>query len=497
MGQKINRLFLPAVHTFVCLFGMASWLDINGLWIQLPILVNYLPEGWALASYLILIIQIANIGPIVFSVANKFTTRKIEIPTNYIIIVVGVIACLLLVPFWDRTSYVNGREHSTAFLILSGLLALVDCTSSLSFLAFMSSFPREFMSSYFVGEGFSALVPSVLGLIQGVGGNPECLDHTYINTTIIGNRTVNTTSYVTEYYYPPPRYSVELYFTLLAILLCLSLASFALLVHVPKISGIQENEKRGRNASDEKSVDNSFELYDVDKLTATELYDKGHGKSNPSDGKHAHMQDEFARKESNVSIYLGKETSHDSEKILTGTNTAFLSRGDWIYLLALQAWSCCLTNGVMPSIQSYSTLPYGNQAYHLAVTLGLTMIPTASLCVHWLPAKSNLSVGVLSGLATLVSAYILYLSLMSPYPPLCGNVWGPTLSVISWLMFYFIFTYVKVSIGGRFRELGRSALIWYGGVTQIGSFLGAIVIFPLVNVLYLFESNDPCQFTCY
>ena len=43
-------------------------------------------------------------------------------------------------------------------------------------------------------------------------------------------------------------------------------------------------------------------------------------------------------------------------------------RGDIWPLLVVQCLVCCLSNGALPSIQSYSCLPYGNTVYHLAVT---------------------------------------------------------------------------------------------------------------------------------
>nr|XP_006818344.1 PREDICTED: solute carrier family 52, riboflavin transporter, member 3-like [Saccoglossus kowalevskii] len=229
METEDSKYRLYFVQVCVCLFGMASWLDINGVWVQLPLMVNVLPEGWALASYLVLVIQIANIGPLTFSIVNKFTKKRIEIPTNYLIISIGMVACFLLAPLWDETTYVNGEEHSMALLTLCGFLALVDCTSSVSFLAFMTVFSPMFMTSYFVGEGMSAFVPSILGLLQGSSGNPECVNITYYNET------TNTTYYEQDYYYSEPRYSVEVYFLLLAGLLLTSLVSFALLAHLPLI----------------------------------------------------------------------------------------------------------------------------------------------------------------------------------------------------------------------------------------------------------------------
>ena len=54
-------------------FGMASWVSVNGLWVELPVLVSVLPESWALASYLSVIVQIANLGPISYALLRSVT----------------------------------------------------------------------------------------------------------------------------------------------------------------------------------------------------------------------------------------------------------------------------------------------------------------------------------------------------------------------------------------------------------------------------------------
>jgi len=48
----------PTVDVLAALFGVASWVAINGLWVELPLLVQALPEGWSLPSYLSVIIQV-------------------------------------------------------------------------------------------------------------------------------------------------------------------------------------------------------------------------------------------------------------------------------------------------------------------------------------------------------------------------------------------------------------------------------------------------------
>jgi hypothetical protein len=39
---------------------------------------------------------------------------------------------------------------------------------------------------------------------------------------------------------------------------------------------------------------------------------------------------------------------------------------------------------------------------------------------------------------------------------------------------------------------GRKALLWIGGISQVGSAAGAIVLFLLVNVYEMFESAPAC-----
>ena len=48
-----------AVDLLAVMFGLSSWISINGLWVELPMLVTQLPEYWALPSYLSIIVQVS------------------------------------------------------------------------------------------------------------------------------------------------------------------------------------------------------------------------------------------------------------------------------------------------------------------------------------------------------------------------------------------------------------------------------------------------------
>ena len=67
MESSSSRRRVPLVDMLSVMFGVGAWISINGLWVELPLLVQALPEGWSLPSFMSIVIQIANIG------LNSFT----------------------------------------------------------------------------------------------------------------------------------------------------------------------------------------------------------------------------------------------------------------------------------------------------------------------------------------------------------------------------------------------------------------------------------------
>ena len=106
-------------------------------------LLNFqvLPEGWSLASYLSVIVQIANLGPITYSLVRWMTSGRLkQTHAIYSLFAIGTLSSVLLASFWNETSEVVGSNRSTALFVLVFCLSLVDCTSSVLFLPFMALF---------------------------------------------------------------------------------------------------------------------------------------------------------------------------------------------------------------------------------------------------------------------------------------------------------------------------------------------------------------------
>uniref|UniRef100_A0ABM5GDM6 Riboflavin transporter n=1 Tax=Pogona vitticeps TaxID=103695 RepID=A0ABM5GDM6_9SAUR len=431
-------------HILVALFGMGSWVSVNSLWVELPVVVNRLPEGWNLPAYLSVLIALGNVGPVSVTLAHHFAPGRLkEQWLIHAIQALAVVAALFLALFWDYTAMVAGERHSLAYLVLTFVLSLACCTSNVSFLPFMYQFPPLFIRTFFIGQGLSALLPCVLALGQGVG-QVECL-----NDTQGGNGSLP--------HYLEENFSANTYFWLLVGLLAVSALAFLALVVWHRRSGAPPEKT---SSKDSVGTEESFPLQTDETPTSD------HGTADRASGE---------------------SPAQPPSPFWTGKN---------LFLLVLLGVSNALTNGVLPSVQSYSCLPYGDMAYHLSVVLSNIANPMACFLAMFLLCRSSLGLSVISAAGCVFGAYLMVLAALSPCPPLVGSSLGVALVVVSWILFMGLFSYLKVVIGSLLHEAGHSALVWCGAVIQAGSLVGALSMFPLTSIYHLFQSGRDCVDNC-
>ncbi|NXJ89748.1 S52A3 protein, partial [Corythaixoides concolor] len=446
-------------HLLACIFGMGSWVAINGLWVELPLLVTVLPEQWDLPSYITIIIQMANVGPLFVTLMHRFRPGLLkEVAVIYVVVVVGVVACLLLAFLWNYTSPIAGTPHSTAFLILTFFLALVDCTSSVTFLPFMMQLQPQYLNSFFIGEGLSGLIPALITLGQG-SGMSSCVNVTRVVNVTTGNETVESTVFQLETQYIPARFSTLLFFLLMTLMMLACLLAFFFLTRQPKVWELSQEQLFPSN------------------ITLSSFYQ---------------VPDEGAGSQLSGGCPRPKDAKGPGD--ILPKKIYPLAKLTFIYLLI--TWVSALMNGVLPSVQSYSCLPYGNTAYHLAATLSSMANPIACIVAMVLPSRSLALLGILTVVGTGFGAYNMAIAVMSPCPLLQQSQWGDATIVLSWVLFTGTLSYMKVMAGVILRSCSHSALVWYGAVEQLGSLLGALLMFPLVNIYDFFKSADYCSLQC-
>lgn len=423
------------VDLLAILFGVGSWLGINSVYVQLPLLVNNAPEGWNLPSYLVVIIQLGNIGPLLYTAALRIKWFR----DSYLIITLlalGSCAAMTTAFVYDQTVHVFGADRSVPLFITVFGLSLVGCTSSVLFMPYMGRFKGIYLITYLIGEGFSGFVPSIVALIQGVGGNGECI--------LVNGTDPNEPPQYTNYT-PPPRFGTRPYFIVSSVILAISMVAFVLLdrLSVCRREYAAVSIGNGNNYAYEPSA--------------------------PSD----------------------EECRSQSEKTSPPMKGS-LDRTNYLLMMVLISVMCLFGNGFFPSIQSYSCLPYGNVAYHLTVTLSSMANPAACFLAFFVQKNSIRSILALSVVFVPFAAYALTTSITSPDPPLMHNVLGDILVVACWTLLVGLVSYIRLAITTLLRCEGGQTLVWVGVATQLGSLVGSILSFTLVNYTDTFQQYYPC-----
>lgn len=359
-----RNIFVDVLTIF---FGVGTWLGINSTYVQLPLLVNATPEGWSLASYIVIIIQIGNLGPVLYTLIQKIR------PINdsyfiYTLLFIGVSAGFGMAFLHKETAYIFGADRSIAIFINIFFFALVGCTSSVLFMPYFGRFKEIYLITYLTGEGLSGFLPAILALVQGVGGNAQCKR--------------NEAGEI-ERYTPPARFGTQTFFLVISSLFVASFVSFTLLDRL-------------------KSVKKEYAA----------CVTIGHG---------------------NKYKYDASQESKNTENVETAPTIIEegkkLSDNNYRALLVLLGFVCMFSNAIFPSIQSYSTLPYGNIAYHFAVTLSSIANPVACFIAVFATSTTIRNIIVLCLVSIPFTIYSIATAVMSPQPPFIGSILGDILVV--------------------------------------------------------------------
>ncbi|KAF0990032.1 hypothetical protein HZS_1716 [Henneguya salminicola] len=117
-----------SIPTFILivLFSIGSWIDINSIFSQLSFLVTTLPESTELYSYFALIIQSANICPLIYGILRKYYPKYMDEKIAIFTILVGCTISMVIVAYIHNVvvDIFYGRSSS---LPLFFMLLLIAC----------------------------------------------------------------------------------------------------------------------------------------------------------------------------------------------------------------------------------------------------------------------------------------------------------------------------------------------------------------------------------
>lgn len=432
------------VHLLVILFGVSTWIGVNGIFIELPLLVGVAPEGWNLPAYIVIVAQSANVGPVIYALLHRSKYRPDESSCILCLLCSQVLATGLLIFFYDRTVAIGGERHSLILLVSVFFSALVGCFSSVLFMPYLRDFDDVYIVSYFIGEGFSGVLPSVVALVQGVGERATC-DVPLTNATKM--TPPNT---------PDLKFPGRYYFLFLTLVLVLSLIAFIVLRYFPFVQ-IHKNSP------------NFF----------------------------IQIKGDYKRRESDVTVNVDRtsakkenETERNRSPFLEADGSSLFRK---IYLYILIGICCFFSNGFLPSIQSYSCLPYGHLAYQLSIVCAQFVNPFACFLTIWIIVSDIKIINCLSLVCLIAGCYVICVALSSPTPPLQKSTVGVGLIVLSWIVLMGVISYLKLVIVSLLKHISSNALFNIGVVMQTGSATGAIISFILINFTDCFKTYNSCS----
>ncbi|KAI5733502.1 hypothetical protein M8J76_012695 [Diaphorina citri] len=250
--QKDRRVYKADICALF--FGIGTWVLINGMFTQLPLLVLSQPEGWTLPSYLVILIQLANIGPVIYSVMRiGFPQYLHDTCLIYVSMVLGCMAMLYMSLYYDVTTSLFSSVHSTHLFLSTFLIALVCCTSPVLFTPFMGKFPEVYLISFLLGEGLSGFLPSIIALVQGEGLSgflPSIIALLQgIGVTTCTNQTLANGTSILVPQPPQPLFSTRIFFDFMLFLMFLSLLSFIGLNNLPSVEQLKYLKKKNDKIS--------------------------------------------------------------------------------------------------------------------------------------------------------------------------------------------------------------------------------------------------------
>ena len=183
--------------------------------------------------------------------------------------------------------------------------------STVTFLPYIGGhYTKEYIIPNYIGESLSSVIPATLAMIQGYQKNINCTLYNLYNNTNVSDVFYTKVSM---------NYSVSIYFVFMFVLLLISLISFSLLNH-------------SKTAIDARKL--VFESFNDIVLTESNT------DSSPNTNSLSISSIPFINPEKKKEIYC---------------------------LLSLAFLVSFLFYGFLPGLISYSTLPYGDAYFHLAI----------------------------------------------------------------------------------------------------------------------------------
>lgn len=169
-----------------------------------------------------------------------------------------------------------------------------------------------------------------------------------------------------------------------------------------------------------------------------------------------------------------------------------------IFLLCLNTYNSFVLFGILPSLTTYSLLPYGqNVFYYFCILNSVAYALALVITIKW--ATLSISMTVLASIVgSIMAAFIIAIAKQSPCPWWADTLFGATIVQTVWALVTILIAYLRITTGNYIKtEWADDRGMFYFGITvQLGLFFGAVPMYFLINVFEVFVDRKPCEVYC-
>jgi riboflavin transporter 2 len=286
----------------------------------------------------------------------------------------------------------------------------------------------------FLGESLTSTLPTLIALAQGVGGEVECIRN---------NETLSI-----EPVYSKPRFSVSVFFILISGIIGISLIAFIIL----RTTSVVELA----NAEDKISQENSIETCEMLLKTNSKI-----------------------------------------EKVSLSTPNSMTKKQFYILQL-FNVLNSAILFGCLPTLITYSVLPYGQKAFYYCSVLSPISYPLSALYGILRPTLSIFWITIGSIFGYFICLFIIIVAFQSPCPIWADTLHGGIIMITAWFISSFVLGYIRVASGNRIKLAWKNdnGLFYFGLSVQLGLIFGVVPMYLVINVYQILKDRHPCITYC-
>ncbi|CAF3727803.1 unnamed protein product [Rotaria sordida] len=170
----------------------------------------------------------------------------------------------------------------------------------------------------------------------------------------------------------------------------------------------------------------------------------------------------------------------------------------FIFLLSLNTYNSFVLYGILPSLTTYSLLPYGQKVFYYFCLLNpLSYSISLLVSVKWSTLSVRMTIiGTIIG--SIIAVFIIIIATQSPCPWWADTLHGALIMLAVWFVMTIIIAYLRITTGNLIKGewLEEKGMFYFGITVQLGLFMGAVPVYLLINVFNMFIDRKPCQIYC-